>query len=160
MPAMTPSDVETFLAEPGHLLRLATVDGDGAPYVVPIWFLFRDGRILVTPRERSAWWGHVQGDRRVALTVDEVDPPYRKVVVQDEATILHEPGDDDAWRDTYRDIVLRYLPEDAADAYLGGTRTVRRALLAIPCDPASVTTWRMPLEGEDPRAIWARRYWG
>ncbi len=156
---MTVDEVTAFLAEPGHLVRLATVDADGAPYVVPAWFLFRDGRILITPRERSAWWPHVQGDRRVALTIDEIDPPYRKVVLQATADVLYEPGADDVWRDTYRDIVLRYLLPAAADAYLGGTRSVRRALLAIPCDPATVTTWRMPLEGEDPRAIWASRYW-
>ena len=54
MPKMTASEVDTFLGEPGHLLRLATTDDAGAPLVVPIWFGYEDGRVYFTPRERSA----------------------------------------------------------------------------------------------------------
>ena len=50
MPKMTESEVDTFLGEPGHLLRLATTDDAGAPLVVPIWFIYEDGRVYFTPR--------------------------------------------------------------------------------------------------------------
>ena len=35
MPKMTVDEVDGFLAEPGHLLRLGTVDAEGMPSVVP-----------------------------------------------------------------------------------------------------------------------------
>lgn len=159
MPALSPDEVEAFLGEREHLVRIATVDATGAPHVVPAWFLYREGRILMTPRERSSWWGHVQREPRVALTVDEGEPPYRKVVVRGAAEVLNQPGDDDAWRDVYRQLTCRYVSEQAADAYLTSTWQEPRALLAVPCDPAAVTTWRMPLAGEDPRGIWAARYY-
>jgi len=148
-----------FLGEREHLVRIATVDAEGAPYVVPAWFIYRDRRIFVTPRERSAWWAHVDRDPHISLTVDEDEPPYRKVLAGGTAEVLHRPGDDDAWRDLYRDLTCRYISEQAADAYLQATWDEPRALLAIDCDPAAVTTWRMPLAGEDPRGIWARRYY-
>ena len=45
MPVMSAAEVAAFLDEPGHLLRLATVDDDGMPRVVPIWFIHHDGEI-------------------------------------------------------------------------------------------------------------------
>jgi len=101
----------------------------------------------------------VQHDSRVALTVDEDSPPYRKVIARGAAAVLHRPGDDDAWRDVYRELTCRYISDEAADAYLSATHDEPRALLAVPCDPHEATTWRMPLAGEDPRGIWASRYY-
>jgi hypothetical protein len=157
VPALSPDEVTTFLDEPGHLLRLATVDAEGAPSIVPIWFIHEDGRLWFTPRERSTWWSHVQRSPRVAATVDEEALPYRKVVVRADVTIEHVPGEDDAWRARYRRIALRYGPAEMADGYLAATHDEPRALLSLPVDGA--TTWRMPLPGEDPRSIWAARYY-
>jgi nitroimidazol reductase NimA-like FMN-containing flavoprotein (pyridoxamine 5'-phosphate oxidase superfamily) len=159
VPKLTPDEVVAFLEEPGHLVRLATVDADGAPRVVPIWFVFEDNRIWMTPRERSAWWPDVQHDARVALVIDEEAAPYRKVVARGSVEIVHRPGDDDEWRDRYRRIATRYTPEEWADAYLTTTHDEPRALLAFDLDPNSVTTWRMPQAGEDPKGIWAARYY-
>ena len=159
MPKLLPNEVEAFLGEPGHLVRLATVDADGAPHVVPIWFVYEGQRIWMTPRERSTWWPNVQREPRVAVVIDEEPPPYRKVIVRGAVEIVHGLGEDDAWRDRYRRIATRYVPEDAADAYLTTTHDEPRALLALDCDPATVTTWRMPVAGEDPKGIWAPRYY-
>ena len=159
MPKLTADEVRAFLAEPEHLVRLATVDDGGAPHVVPIWFVFEEERIWITPRERSTWWGHVQRDPRVAMVIDEEAAPYRKVIVRGPIEIVHGLGEDDAWRDRYRRIACRYTPEEWADAYLTNTHDEPRALLALDCDPSTVTTWRMPVAGEDPKGIWAGRYY-
>jgi PPOX class probable F420-dependent enzyme len=159
VPKLLPDEVRAFLEEPGHLIRLATVDAEGAPRVVPIWFIFEDDRIWMTPRERSAWWADVQRDQRVAAVVDEEPPPYRKVVLRGSVEIVHGIGEDDLWRDRYRRIAMRYVAEEGADAYLTATHDEPRALLALDCDPATVTTWRMPVPGEDPKGIWAPRYY-
>jgi nitroimidazol reductase NimA-like FMN-containing flavoprotein (pyridoxamine 5'-phosphate oxidase superfamily) len=98
MPRLTPDETRAFLREDGHLARIATVDADGAPSVAPIWFLFDDGRVWFTPRERSSWWHHIQGEPRVAMTIDEDVAPYRKVFLTGAVTVEHPPGEDDAWR--------------------------------------------------------------
>jgi PPOX class probable F420-dependent enzyme len=154
---MTDDEIERFLAEPGHLLRIATVDADGHPFVTPIWFVHEDGRLYVTPRERSAWWQHLQRDPRACVVVDEESLPYRKVIVRGRIEVVHRPGDDDAWRDRYRRIAERYVGPEGADAYLRATWDEPRALLAMPLD--APTTWRMPVEGEAPEGIWATRYY-
>jgi len=121
MPQLSAAETEAFLDETGHLLRLATVDDDGYPRVVPIWFIRQGDDLLFTPRGPSVFLANIRRDPRIALTVDEDALPYRKVTVQGTARVLHEPGDDDVWRDLYRVIATRYIPGEQADDYIQNT---------------------------------------
>ena len=161
MPGLTPTEMDEFLAEPGHLLRIATVDADGMPRNLPIWHIVHDGRVVFTPRERSVFLANVLRDPRVGLTIDEETSPYRKVTIQGRAELLHPVGEDDVWRDLYREIAARYIPRREADAYVDATIDEPRALLGVSLDPgqSKITTWRMPVRGEDPASIWHRRYY-
>lgn len=161
MPKLTDAELDAFLDEPGHLLRIATVGDDGIPLVVPIWFVAEDGRLWFTPRERSAWWGHLQRDARACVVIDEEAPPWRKLVVRGAVRVDHAPGDDDAWRDRYRRIACRYTSERGADAYITRTIAERRALLSMTISGPEVdaSTWRMPITGEDVRGVWAEKYY-
>lgn len=159
MPRLTTPEIDAFLTEPGHLLRLATVDEDGWPRVVPTWFQYVDGQILFTPRQESVFLGNLRRDPRVGLSVDEDPLPYRKVTVQGRARILHDVGEDDVWRDRYRAIAGRYIPEEAVEAYVTDTIDQPRALLAVPLADSRLSTWRMPVADERATGIWARRYY-
>jgi PPOX class probable F420-dependent enzyme len=160
MPQLTAAEIDMFLDEPGHLLRLATIDVDGFPRLVPIWFIRRDDEILFTPRGPSVFLANIRRDPRVALSIDEDQLPYRKVTVQGTARIVHDLGADDDWRDLYRTIAKRYVPADAADAYVDSTIDQPRALIGVPLSGASrTTTWRMPVDDEDGTGIWHRRYY-
>lgn len=159
MPTLTQQETQQFLDEPGHLVRIATVDADGMPRVVPIWFLHRAGEVMFTPRGTSVFLRNLRRDPRVGLSVDEEPLPYRKVTVQGRVELVHDEGEDDAWRDLYRDIARRYIPVDAADAYVEDTIDQPRALLRVRLGASTVTTWRMPVDEEDGTGIWARRYY-
>lgn len=159
MPKLKSAERDQFLAEAGMMMTIATVDADGAPLVTPIWFVHEEGRIWFTPRQHSEWLKHLRNDSRVALCIDEQVMPYRKVVVRGRADIVHEVGNDDAWRDRYRRIAGRYIPTDDANAYVDGTDDQPRALCAVDLSAAEVRTWRMPVAGEAYDGIWARRYW-
>ncbi|HET6793609.1 MAG TPA: pyridoxamine 5'-phosphate oxidase family protein [Acidimicrobiales bacterium] len=159
MPSLTPAEVETFLDEPGHLVRIGTVDGDGHPKVVPTWFIRVEGRIMFTPRGTSAFLGNIRRDPRVGLSIDEEALPYRKVTVQGRAEVVHDVGRDDEWRDLYRRIAKRYVPPEAADAYVDDTIDQPRALIGVELATSRVTTWRMPVGDERQTGIWARRYY-
>ncbi len=157
---MSPTETLAFLGERRHLVRLATVDPDHRPHVVPLWFLPVEGALLITPRSQAAWLSHLETNPSVCAVVDEDVLPYRKVVVSTDAEMLHRPGDDAAWRDTYRTLCLRYWDEDEVDPYLASTIHVRRALVSIPfrLGTPEIQTWRLPVADEDPRGIWAARY--
>ena len=165
MPQLSRSETLDFLGEREHLLRLATVDVNGMPRLAPVWCTHRPGTgdrlgtILFTPRERSVFLANLRRDARIALSIDEDALPYRKLSVQGRAEIVHEVGNDDAWRDLYREIACRFLDEDGADRYLAATRDQPRALVAVDLDGAAVTTWRMPLDDEPATGIWAAQYY-
>ena len=159
MPKMSSSEREEFLAVPGIIMNIATVDSDGAPLVTPIWFIYEEGRIWFTPRQHSEWLRHIRNDHRVALSIDEPTIPYRKMVVRGIADLDYEVGGDDLWRDRYRRIAERYIPVDDANAYVDGTDDQPRALCSVTLGRAEVRSWRMPIGDEPYHGIWARRYW-
>lgn len=161
MPKLTDDEIIQFLDEPGHLARIATVDDDGVPRVLPLWFVLDDDRVYFTPRAPAVIWRNIQRDPRLGISIDEEAAPYRKVTIQGVAEVVHRPGEDDAWRDRYRVIAGRYTPQEWADAYVDGTDDQPRALCAVRLTaPATrVSTWRMPVKGEDPTGVWARRYY-
>jgi nitroimidazol reductase NimA-like FMN-containing flavoprotein (pyridoxamine 5'-phosphate oxidase superfamily) len=161
MPRLTDDEADAFLDEPGHLVRIGTTDPDGYPSVVPTWFIHRDGEILFTPRGPAAFLANIRRDPRIGLSIDEDPLPYRKVTVRGRARIVHEPGDDDIWRDLYRSIAKRYIPADAAEAYVTDTLDQPRALVAVALTgpDTKVTSWRMPVADEDGTGIWHRRYY-
>jgi nitroimidazol reductase NimA-like FMN-containing flavoprotein (pyridoxamine 5'-phosphate oxidase superfamily) len=159
MPPMTADLVHDFLDEPGHLLRIGTVDDSGQPLVVPIWFARSGSRLLFTPRARSQWFGHLRTNPKAGCTIDESQGLMRKVVARGRVRVVHDVGHDDEWRDTYRDITMRYVPAEFGERYLSDTRDEPRALVALDLEDADVSTWRMPGQGEDSLAVWAPKYY-
>ena len=154
---MSRDEVDAYLAEPGRIVRIGTVSDGGGPLVVPAWFVVEEGAFLVTPRERSAWLANLRRAPAVCFTVDG---DSRQVIIQGAVRVVHDLGHDDEWRDVYRRIALRYLPEAAADAYLRDTWDEPRALLGLDLDAARITTWRFPTgQGEDWLDVWAPRYY-
>jgi PPOX class probable F420-dependent enzyme len=159
MPKLTREERDEFLNTRGILCRIATIRPDGSPYVTPAWYLCRDGRVYITPRARSAWYADIERDPRVSITIDEEAHPYRKVRLDGAITIDYTPGNDDEWRDTYRDIAKRYVPDEGAENYIQETIDQPRALLSIGLDEAKTSTWRMPVPGEEYAGIWHDRYY-
>ena len=72
---------------------------------------------------------------------------------------VYDVGQDDDWRDLYRQIAGRYVPPEAAEAYVQNTIEQPRGLFRLNLDTATVKTWRMPLEGEAQEGIWHERYY-
>lgn len=159
MPKLNDAEREAILTEDGVLMHVATVDQSGAPLVTTIWFIYEDGTIYFTPRRVSEWLEHIRHEPRVALCITEESVPYRKVVVRGTAQIVHDLGDDDAWRDQYRRISAKYVGEDAGNTYVETTIDQPRALCAVSLAEAEVRTWRMPVGDEAYKGIWASRYY-
>ncbi|MEX2238695.1 MAG: pyridoxamine 5'-phosphate oxidase family protein [Dehalococcoidia bacterium] len=159
MPALTSSEIEQFLSEPGHLLRVGTVDEEGTPRVVPVWFLHREGEILFTPRGRSVLEQNIVRDPRVGLCIDEEQAPYRKLVAGGAVRIVQAAGQEEQWADIYQAIAERYTPPAWASHYIESTMDQPRSLVALNLPEAAVKTWRMPREGEPASGIWARHYY-
>jgi len=66
---MTPAEVDVFLAEE-RVLRLATVDDDGWPAVVPLWFVWHEGVVWVWNLNRAKRTRRLDEGGRCAFVVD------------------------------------------------------------------------------------------
>jgi nitroimidazol reductase NimA-like FMN-containing flavoprotein (pyridoxamine 5'-phosphate oxidase superfamily) len=159
MPRLSQTERTAFLNEKRIVMRIALTRPDGAPFATPIWFLHEDGSIYFTPRERSEWFAMLRLDPRVALCIDEQPLPYRKVIVEGRAELLHDLGEDDQWRDLYFRMAERYVPAADARAYIDNTINERRGLFRVMLSDAKVRTWRLPVGHEPPEGIWHQRYY-
>ena len=159
MPKLTEMERDAFLAEPGVLMRISVVRADGSPLVTPIWFIHEDQAIYFTPRDKSEWFGCLRLDPRVALCIDEQPLPYRKVLAEGRAELVHDVGHDAAWRDQYVRIAQRYVDPEGAQAYVQNTIDQPRGLFRLVLATAKVSSWRMPVAGESGMGIWHNRYY-
>jgi nitroimidazol reductase NimA-like FMN-containing flavoprotein (pyridoxamine 5'-phosphate oxidase superfamily) len=169
MPRLSADEIERLLNRNG-IVHLAVVTDDGSPLVVPLGYVYRDRQILLTARERVAWLGHLRREPRVCLSIDSPRYPLAKVTVRGEARIVHEPGEDDLWRDRRvpvpvddhtgpLDVRPDGVEEWALDeAYRQMTWDEPRALVAVDLDRSTVTSWRLPIVGEPASEVWASRY--
>ncbi len=140
------AETEAFLAG-GLVARLACLDADGWPYVVPTWYQFADGGFWIIPRQRSAWAAHLERDDRVSLAIDEPVAPYRKVLVKGNAELVERPNVGGCWVGIANEMSYRYLGEHGPD-YLVPTLNEPRWLFFV--RPVTMTTW----QGVD----WAQKY--
>ena len=93
--ALARDEVDEFLAE-GRIARLGCLDGEGWPYVVPVWHEWDGSAFWVVARRRSLWASYLRDDGRCSLAIDE-DGRQRKVLAQCRAEVVEEPCLDGQW---------------------------------------------------------------
>ena len=84
----------------------------------------------------------------------------RKIIIDGEVQLVHDIGEEDEWRELFRDMMKRYRPAEEADAYVDNTIDQKRGLYKIVLADSKVITWRIPIEGENETEIWHQRYYG
>jgi nitroimidazol reductase NimA-like FMN-containing flavoprotein (pyridoxamine 5'-phosphate oxidase superfamily) len=67
--SMSAPELDTFLEEE-RVLRLATLDEDGWPAVVPVWFVWHDGAFWVWNLTRAKRTARLRAGVRCAFVVD------------------------------------------------------------------------------------------
>jgi PPOX class probable F420-dependent enzyme len=67
--AMSEEERDAFLTEE-RTCRVATVGGDGAPHVTPLWFVWDGDALWLTSIVRSQRWADLERDGRVSVVVD------------------------------------------------------------------------------------------
>ena len=126
MHRMTSDETRAFLLEGTRTAALATVRPDGRPHVAPIWFTLDGDDLLFTTGENTVKGTNLQRDGRVALMVDDEEPPFAFVSIEGDVSLS---DDLDTMRYWATRIAARYMGEDQADAY-GKRNAVPGELLA------------------------------
>ena len=51
-------------------VSVASLGPDGAPHVVPLWFVWPEDAVYVSTRRDGRTWANVSADPRIAMTID------------------------------------------------------------------------------------------
>lgn len=86
VPAMSAAEIDEFLDEP-RMARLSTINADGTPHTLPIWFRWIAGEVHVSTQRMQRKARNIERDPRVTVLVDSDQMPYRGVMIYGEARL-------------------------------------------------------------------------
>ncbi|MBA4863061.1 PPOX class F420-dependent oxidoreductase [Streptomyces sp. PSKA54] len=84
-----PSEAVALLSRPNPCV-IATLRSDGAPVSTPTWYVWQDGRALISMDEGRVRLKHLRRDPRVTLTVLDKDDWYTHVTLIGRVTEMYE----------------------------------------------------------------------
>jgi PPOX class probable F420-dependent enzyme len=111
---MSSAEAWALLRADMRTAKVATTRADGAPHVVPVWFVVAEAAVVFTCAGASVKGRNLARDPRVAVSVDDEVFPYAFVIVSGSVQVAERPDDLLAW--TTR-IARRYVGATRADEY-------------------------------------------
>jgi PPOX class probable F420-dependent enzyme len=143
--AMTPTEVTGFL-EANRKLQLATINRDGTPHLVTMYYVMMDGQITFWTYRSSQKARNMARDPRIACLVETGNEYFdlRGVQVQGVVTITEDPAEVLAIGRRVAAVTLN-LHEGLADDYVEHTAAKRVGYVV---EPTHVVSWdHSKLEG-------------
>jgi PPOX class probable F420-dependent enzyme len=125
------SELADFLALP-LVAVLATYRQDGSVLLSPVWHQWRDGGFDVVCSPNDIKVRHLRRDPRASILVYEHDLPYRGVEIRTTAQL----SDIDR-ADFVREMSIRYLGQEAGEAYAAGSADS----VLVRLEPGNVRSW-------------------
>jgi PPOX class probable F420-dependent enzyme len=140
MPEMTPAQREAFLRETRiretRIAKLATLNADGSPTIVPVWFEWDGETAAVFTGRGSPKVRRLARDARVALSVEEgVGAREAWVTIEGNATIVDEGGYELAER-----LAHRYYEEPRRSQALAEWAKMRDDFVVLRITPTRIRT--------------------
>jgi PPOX class probable F420-dependent enzyme len=138
---LTDPRVQAFLATK-EVVVLATVQADGAPLAMPMWFLHDPERLAMISVAGTRKVRNLRRDGRVCVVAESVGDggAVRGVIVQGRATLLDDGPD-------RRDLVTRFLTKYAPRLErLWGGRAMPPDRVLFSIAPARVSAWGLEAE--------------
>jgi PPOX class probable F420-dependent enzyme len=135
MPEMTKDEIRNFLLQETFTGKLGTINKNGSPHIVPIWFtLDNKDNILFTTGDTSVKAKNIHRDNRVRLCVDDQVPLFSFVTIDGIAEIIsNKPEELFKWA---KIIAARYMGNEKAEEY--GKRNSSEGELLIKIKPTRI----------------------
>lgn len=133
---MSAPELEVFLAEP-RMAVLATILGDGMPSLNPVWFLYEEGRFLVSLARSSYYAKNLLRDPRASICVQEERSPVKGVVARGAVTV-----EADTEFGLMRDLAMRHQRPVEGAKYADATwRGYGSDLVVVAITPERLASW-------------------
>jgi PPOX class probable F420-dependent enzyme len=135
MSEMSKDEIKDFLLQGTFTGKLGTINKDGTPHVVPIWYTV-DGEdnIIFNTSVKSVKATNIRRDNRVRLCVDDQTPLFSFVTINGIAEIIsNEPSEVYKWA---KIIAARYMGYNKSEEY--GRRNSAEGELLVRIKPIRV----------------------
>ncbi|HEX7472834.1 MAG TPA: pyridoxamine 5'-phosphate oxidase family protein [Candidatus Limnocylindrales bacterium] len=138
---LSPEALDALLREP-IVARLATIDDEGYPYIVPVWTEWDGTAMWLVARARSAYAAHLTARPKVALSIVRADVADTRVLILGRAEIVAGPGPLEGEMEAVaRRMAGRYEGADG-DRYIEESLAWPRVLVRIA--PDRIQSWGDP----------------
>ncbi len=138
MEHMSTDEVRRFLTEGRTRTgKLATVREDDRPHVAPIWIDMDGDTIVFTTWHDSVKAANIRLDPRVAICVDDDQPPFSFVIIEGTASVTDNSEELRYWATR---IVGRYMGSELTEAY--GKRNSVEGELLVKVTPTKIIAWK------------------
>ena len=135
MSEMTKDEIKKFLLQGTFTGKLGTINKDGTPHVVPIWYTVdEEDKIIFNTGDKSVKAKNIRRDNRVRLCIDDQTPLFSFVTIDGVAELISsEPSELYKWA---KIIAARYMGNDMSEVY--GRRNSAEGELLIKIKPVRV----------------------
>lgn len=89
LPAMNDEELVAFY-QTTTFARLATLNEDGTIHIAPIFFLYRDGQILMATQDPSRKVRNIKRNNQVTVLIDTTDVPFKGALIYGTAELDYE----------------------------------------------------------------------
>ncbi|MFH8487311.1 PPOX class F420-dependent oxidoreductase [Streptomyces longisporoflavus] len=111
---MTEDQWRAFVSRGTRTGKLSTVRADGSPHIAPIWFLLDGDELVFNTGTETVKGRNLARDGRVALCVDDDEPPFAFVVLQGQARLIDDLEEVRHWATR---LAARYMGEGRAEEF-------------------------------------------
>ena len=135
---MSDDEISAFL-EAGRDLQVASIDADGTPHLVTMWYAMQDGEIAFWTYGKSQKIINLRRDPRLTVLVatGEVYEQLKGVSIQGQAEIVDDP--DDVLR--YGEAVYERYWGPLNDTVREGVRAMGAKRVVIVVKPDKILSW-------------------
>ncbi|MEU9086422.1 PPOX class F420-dependent oxidoreductase [Streptomyces sp. NPDC048357] len=131
---MTQEEWRAFVSHSTRTGKLSTVREDGSPHIAPIWFVLDGDSFVFNTGKDTVKGRNLARDGRVALCVDDDQPPFSYVVLQGRAEISGYDDDADELLTWATRIGARYMGEERAESFGRRNAVPSELLVRVPID--------------------------
>jgi PPOX class probable F420-dependent enzyme len=118
--------LEAFL-KPSLIAVAATVGTGGMPQLTPVWYVYREGAMLISVTKERLKYKNLVRDSRLSVCV--YGPPLAKVFVTMTGRV--ELADDDSIWEPTRAICERYMSQDEIEPWMQMLKGENRVIITL-----------------------------
>lgn len=149
MAVFTKPQLDRFLRQTNIIATLATLDVQGRPYLVPVWYEWDGTYLWIISKPRAEYVENLRKNPYAGVSIATQKLPYMRVFMQGRVRLIDTAKE---WLPMGRRMAARYLGRADGYSYINKTRDWTRIYLRL--KPARIVSWDGGVEGHD----WGKRY--